>query len=125
MSYDLLLLIGVLAATVVLPNLILGLAAGIVLSRSALRAYVFLVFAAYFLMHWRGGGQTLAMRTWKLRIADRSGGVPSLWQLTWRYVLAWPSLTLGGIGILWALVDHDRQFLHDRLAGTRIVFKEP
>ena len=24
-------------------------------------------------------------------------------------------------GILWALVDRDRQFLHDRLAGTQIV----
>jgi len=25
------------------------------------------------------------------------------------------------LGILWALVDRDRQFLHDRLAGTRLV----
>jgi uncharacterized RDD family membrane protein YckC len=29
-----------------------------------------------------------------------------------------------GAGILWALVDRDRQFLHDRLAGTRIVNSE-
>jgi len=25
------------------------------------------------------------------------------------------------LGILWAAIDRDRQFLHDRLAGTRII----
>jgi hypothetical protein len=36
-------------------------------------------------------------------------------------LLAFASLALSGIGIGWALVDRDRQFLHDRLAGTRLV----
>jgi uncharacterized RDD family membrane protein YckC len=30
-------------------------------------------------------------------------------------------VVLGGIGLLYAVFDRDRQFLHDRLAGTRIV----
>jgi uncharacterized RDD family membrane protein YckC len=30
-----------------------------------------------------------------------------------------------GVGFLWALFDRDRQFLHDRIAGTRIEFAEP
>jgi uncharacterized RDD family membrane protein YckC len=38
-----------------------------------------------------------------------------------RYLLCWPSIILGGVGIVWALFDRDRQFLHDRLAGTRLV----
>jgi uncharacterized RDD family membrane protein YckC len=125
MLYEFILLIGVVAAAVVVPNLILALASGIVLPRPALRVYVFLVLAAYFLWQWRGGRQTLAMRTWKLRITSRSGGAPTLSQLALRYVLAWPSIALLGIGILWALVDRDRQFLHDRLAGTRIIFSTP
>jgi hypothetical protein len=29
-----------------------------------------------------------------------------------------------GAGFAWALVDQDHQFLHDRLAGTRIVKDE-
>jgi uncharacterized RDD family membrane protein YckC len=29
-------------------------------------------------------------------------------------------MTLGA-GFVWAWIDRDRQFLHDRLAGTRIV----
>lgn len=123
MLYESVLLIGVLAAAVVVPNLILALAGGIVLPRPVLRVYVFLILAAYFLWHWRGGGQTLAMRTWKLQIVTVSGAVPSLRQLALRYVLAWPSLTLVGIGVLWAILDRDHQFLHDRLAGTKITFK--
>ena len=30
-----------------------------------------------------------------------------------------------GITILWAIFDRDRQFLHDRLAGTRLVVATP
>ncbi len=41
-----------------------------------------------------------------------------------RYALAWPSLLVFGVGFLWAFVDRDRQFLHDRLAGTRIVMSD-
>ena len=122
MFYEALLLIGVLAAAVVVPHLILAAATGILLSTPVLRVYVFLVLAAYFLWHWRNGGQTLAMRTWRLRILTRGNAIPSLLQLAIRYVLAWPSILLFGAGLLWALLDRDRQFLHDRLAGTRIVF---
>ncbi|MFN9122921.1 MAG: RDD family protein, partial [bacterium] len=39
----------------------------------------------------------------------------------YRYLLAWPSVLAAGAGLAWALVDRDRQFLHDRLAGTRLV----
>jgi uncharacterized RDD family membrane protein YckC len=38
-----------------------------------------------------------------------------------RYVLAWSSLLFLGFGFFWAFFDRDRQFLHDRLAGTRII----
>ena len=36
-------------------------------------------------------------------------------------LLAFASLALTGVGIGWALVDRDGQFLHDRLAGTRLI----
>jgi len=36
-------------------------------------------------------------------------------------LLAFASLALTGISIGWALVDRDGQFLHDRLAGTRLI----
>ena len=38
-----------------------------------------------------------------------------------RYVLALLGLAALGLGFAWALFDPERQFLHDRLAGTALV----
>lgn len=123
MLYESLLLLGLFVIMLV-PPVLLAAAANILVPGSVMRAYVFLCLAAYFIWHWHGR-QTLAMRTWKLRIATPTSLVPPLWRLALRYVLAWPSLTLFGVGIVWALFDRDGQFLHDRLAGTRIIFAPP
>jgi len=88
--------------------------------RHAYQGYLFLVLGLYFVASWRRRGQTLAMKTWKLRLVGAGGSRITLRQAMLRYVCAWPSLLLGGIGILYALLDPERQFLHDRLAGTRL-----
>ena len=83
--------------------------------RYALQIFIALVFAAYFLWCWLRGGQTLAMKAWHIKLVDvepRSALV--------RLLLA-AILVPTGISILWSLFDRDRQFLHDRLAGTRLV----
>ena len=89
--------------------------------RPAFQAYLFLVIGVYFAGSWRHRGQTLAMKTWKLRLVGANGARITVKQALMRYLCAWPCLALGGIGILYAQFDRDRQFLHDRLAGTRIV----
>ncbi len=91
------------------------------LERPLFQAYLFAVLGGYFVFCWCRGGGTLAMRTWKLRLVRTDGGRPRPAQAWLRYALAWPSVMLLGAGLLWALVDPDRQFLHDRLARTRIV----
>ena len=93
--------------------------------RHAFQAYLFLVIGLYFTLSWRRRGQTLAMKTWKLRLVGANGGRITLLQAILRYVCAWPCLALGGLGILYAPFDRERQFLHDRLAGTRIVSDQP
>ena len=123
MAYESLLLIGVLAVTFMLPHLALGMGLGITAPGWMLLSHVFIILGAYFIWYWHHGGQTLAMQTWKLRLSTPSGAPPSLARLTLRYVLAWPSVVYLGAGVLWALFDRDRQFLHDRLAGTRLVSK--
>ena len=123
MVYESLLLLGVLSVTFMLPHLVVGMGFGIVLPGWALISHVFVVLGAYFIWSWHHGGQTLAMQTWKVRLTTPSGAQPSLARLALRYVLAWPSVSYLGAGMLWALFDRDRQFLHDRLAGTRLVFK--
>ena len=123
MIYEGLLLLGVLSVAFMLPHLALGMGFGIALPGWVLISHIFVVLGAYFIWYWRHGGQTLAMQTWKIALATPSGVQPSLTRLALRYVLAWPSVICLGAGLLWAFFDRDHQFLHDRLAGTRIVFK--
>lgn len=121
MLYDSLLLLGVLIVGVVVPHILFGFITGLMVSGAWLWLHVFVLIGIYFIWYWRHGGRTLAMQTWKIKLTDMRGQPPSYASATLRYLLAWPSLLVFGGGILWALVDRDRQFLHDRLAGTQIV----
>ncbi|HBO78755.1 MAG TPA: RDD family protein, partial [Cupriavidus sp.] len=107
------------------------------------QAWMFLVLAFYFSWFWQRSGQTLAMQTWRIRLETMAGTPPRWPQALFRYALAWlwlpPAATVGhalgltkgpfigvlAIGLLiWislAWLDPRRQFLHDRLAGTRLV----
>ncbi len=112
--------------------------------RTALQAYLAAVFAAYFMWCWLRGGQTLAMKAWGIRlVVPGKARVPPAVAIK-RLVLAgafvgafcaallgafmhrdpwiaFITLAISGSGIGWALFDRDRQFLYDRLAGTRLV----
>lgn len=124
--YESLLLLGVLAAGFLVPFILLGMVFGIKAPGWLEWIYLFLLLGAYFVWLWRRNGQTLAMQTWQLQLVDaRSGLRPSLTQCIARYALSWPCtlLTVSGFGLIWAaFVDRDRQFIHDRLCGTAIVF---
>jgi len=125
MLYESLLLLGVLALTFMVPLLMLAIGLNYMPDGRLMWLHIFLVLGLYFVWYWRRGGQTLAMQTWKLRIVQADGRPISVGQGWLRYALTWPSLCFFGIGLLWALLDRDRQFLHDRLAGTRIVLLTP
>lgn len=87
--------------------------------------YLFLIIGLYFMWCWLRGGQTLSMKTWKLKLEKAEGGTITQKQALARYILAWFSLLFAGLGFMWAFVDRDRQFLHDRLTSTRIVRQKP
>lgn len=91
------------------------------LSRTLFQAYLVVVLGTYFVWCWHRGGQTLPMKTWRLRLVCAEGGPVPLRRAALRYVLACLSIGLAGSGFVWAAFDRDRQFLHDRLAGTRLV----
>jgi uncharacterized RDD family membrane protein YckC len=91
------------------------------LSPRMLWLHVFVLLLAYFVWCWLNGGQTLPMKTWKLRLVSAESTPLRPLQAVLRYLAAWPSVLLFGIGIFWAIFDKDGQFLHDRIAGTRIV----
>jgi len=111
------------------------------------QALAFLVLGAYFIHQWSRDGQTLAMKTWRLKLVRPGHSHLSLQTAAVRYLLSWmwvlPALlaalvldlhkwqALGALGagiLLWSLtafLDKDRQFLHDKLTGTRLVQLPP
>jgi uncharacterized RDD family membrane protein YckC len=91
------------------------------LRRHVFQAYLLAVVGVYFVYCWTRSGQTLAMKTWGLRLERRDGRPLRTGTAVLRYVLAVIGLLAGFAGFLWAFLDRDRQFLHDRLLGTRIV----
>jgi uncharacterized RDD family membrane protein YckC len=75
-------------------------------------------FYAYF---WRRTGQTLAMQAWRSKlVSSDTGQLPSWGQCATRFVVAFFSLALGGLGFVWMLVDPDKKTWHDRVSGTEL-----
>jgi uncharacterized RDD family membrane protein YckC len=118
--YETLLLAAVLIAGA-LPPLLLMQQADASLLRPTLQFFLVALCGVYYIWQWLHGGQTLPMKTWRLKLIARSGGPLTLRQGLYRYFFALAGLALFGAGFLWALIDRDKQFLHDRLAGTKII----
>jgi uncharacterized RDD family membrane protein YckC len=115
-------------------------------NRHALQAFLFVVFGIYFVFFW-AKGQTLAMKTWHVRVVDRNGAAISQVRALARYALSWlwflPPLAASGvfglpareaavIALGWvpfyALLSRfmpGRQFVHDVIAGTQLVSHQP
>ncbi len=112
-------------------------------NRPLLQAFVFAVFGGYFTGFWSRGRQTLAMKTWHIRLVDLNGRPVTASRALLRYVLAWiwflpPLAVIAPFGLrareiavlavgwvlVWALLSRfhpQRQFWHDAWAGTRLV----
>ncbi len=91
--------------------------------RPLFQFYLLCVGGIYFTWFWTHGGQTLAMQTWKLRLVSANGRKVTMQQAMTRYLMAVIGISFLGVGLLWALFDRDRQFLHDKLAGTHIILE--
>ncbi len=115
-------------------------------NRHVQQAFLFIVLGIYFTWFW-AKGQTLAMKTWHIRVVDAQGHGLTQARALLRYLLSWlwflPPLAaiapfqlsgaesavimLGWVAV-WALLSrfHPRQqFWHDVLAGTRLISVQP
>lgn len=79
-----------------------------------------LAAGAYAMLSWRGGGQTLGMRPWRLRVSNADGSAPGWRALALRYAVGSLSLLAAGFGFWWAWLDRDALAWHDRASGTRM-----
>jgi uncharacterized RDD family membrane protein YckC len=115
-------------------------------NRNALQAFLFVIFGIYFVWFW-AKGQTLAMKTWHIRVVGADGKAISQTRALGRYVLSWiwflppllgvasfhlsgaeVALIVAGWIAVWALLSRfqpQRQFWHDAWAGTRLVSSQP
>lgn len=110
------------------------------------QVYFLCVAATYFTWFWRRGGQTLAMKTWQFRVTGVRGQPLTFTRAISRFgcallffgpavagllllffpnrisplIAMWAFLPMMAT-ILWARFDPDHQFLHDRMAGTRLI----
>jgi uncharacterized RDD family membrane protein YckC len=115
-------------------------------NRHPLQAFLFVIFGIYFVWFW-SKGQTLAMKTWNIRLVDTDGNAVTQLRALKRYVLSWlwflpplvaaspfnlpgggvVALLLGWVAV-WALLSRfhpQGQFWHDVWAGTRLVTSLP
>lgn len=114
------------------------------IAKLGMNLWLVVAFGAYFMFCWIDSGHTLAMKTWRMKVVKVGCHKLPFKSALLRYVLAWgwfaPALAVcwafglhkpGQIAIalalgivpwaMTALFDKDRQFLHDRLAGTRLI----
>lgn len=149
LAYELLLLAALVLVTgfALLPLVTPG-QAGLAVPGLPQRVFLFCAYFAvlawYFTWSWSAGRRTLPMKTWRLALVLMDGSPLPTRTALLRYLATWigPGLALAAYGalhslgwgahaawlvafnFLWALVDPARQFLHDRIAGTRIVQRD-
>ena len=94
----------------------------------AYRLYQIIILSSFFLLSfmffgwfWTHGGQTLGMRTWRIQLITESG-VDISWKIAFvRYLAAYVSILLFGLGFLWSLGDPEKRTWHDILSDTRLI----
>lgn len=75
----------------------------------------------FYLWFWIKSGQTLGMIAWRLRLETAGGGLITVRQGLLRWLLAWPSFFMLGLGYFWLYLDPNGDALHDRFSGTRVL----
>lgn len=145
MVYEALLLFGVIFISVLAFDVVTQ-SKQTVTWRYVRELWIFSVAGLYFVFFWVRSGQTLAMKTWRIRLEDSQHRKIPLIKAIVRYCLAWmwflPGLAIAAqlqlsplnsllavsiCFLLWALTaifNDDKQFLHDKLAKTRLVHVE-
>src|SRR6187399_989572 len=80
--------------------------------RLVFQLYLALIAGVYFVYQWSRSGQTLAMKTWRVRLVTRQGISFFMEEDCVRYLIALAGLLLFAAGFFWACLDSERQFLH-------------
>lgn len=75
----------------------------------------------FFTWFWTHGGQTLGLKTWKLRVINIDGGNISWKQALIRLTVAILSMAFFGIGFIWSIFHKQRKTWHDLLSESELI----
>jgi len=121
MAYDTLLLLALLMMLSYPYVWLTGGAKPSLLVKTLYQIYLLTICFLFYGGFWVRGGQTLGMRTWRIKLVRNDGG-PITWTIALkRFFSALFSLLCLGLGFLWVLYDRDKLAWHDRLSGTRLI----
>ncbi|MES9846427.1 MAG: RDD family protein [Candidatus Sedimenticola sp. PURPLELP] len=123
--YDTLLVAGLLlmASTIItLPTeMMFGAETSARVSKALLVWLWPLIPLLFFTWFWTRGGQTLGMRSWRIRVVTEEGAPLEARQALLRAACAVVSWLPLGLGFLWVLFDSEKRAWHDMLSGTRLI----
>ena len=84
--------------------------------------YLLAVAFLYFGFCWTRGGQTIGMKSWKIRLVDSETNQAIGWpRAATRCAAACLSLGVVGIGFIWMVFDTDSRTWHDRISGSHLL----
>ncbi len=119
MLYDAVILLGLLmlASAIALP---FGGEGKMAFQDFGITLWLIVVCAAYLTTSWRAG-MTLGMRAWRVRLISADGATISWPRCLLRFLAGIISVTVFGLGILWALLDGQKRGWHDLAAKTLLI----
>ena len=108
------------------------------------RIILVLAIVLYFIFTWHRSGQTLAMKTWGIKIVSSNSKLPGIRRTMIRYIASWlwtspvfiyyyligissrfELIVSSLVGILlYAALSFlflDKQYIHDKISGTRLI----
>ncbi len=88
----------------------------------SLAAWAILYMLVYHIFFTVLTGQTLGKALMGLRIVSITGKRISIFQALIRLIAFFISVSIIFIGLLWVFVDNKRQGLHDKIAGTYVIY---
>ncbi|WP_422465698.1 RDD family protein [Endozoicomonas sp. ALC013] len=87
-------------------------------------AALLVIIYGFFGFFWTRSGQTLGMQAWRIKVVSSDNHLISPWQSVIRFLIAIPALSLAGIGLLWALIDHQRRSWQDLASSSKVILLE-
>lgn len=83
--------------------------------------YIYVVAFIFFAWSWTHGGQTLGLKTWRIKLTSDSGQHVTWKESLLRYIgslICWLSC---GIGFLWCYTNKERLAWNDIISKTRLI----